>query len=137
MWRARTPLTAASANVRTDEGSDPWDLKPNGAMTNATVSNVRDVDERMLTLSFNGQEKTISVADRAPIVGDGSGLEARRTSSFQRGADGVVGQFELQAWAESGPTGVASGSTGVRAIPVVPLRARKWLHRPWTKPLAR
>jgi hypothetical protein len=32
----------------------------------------------MLTLSFNGQEKTISVADRAPIVGDGSGLEARR-----------------------------------------------------------
>ncbi len=47
-------------------------------MTNATVSNVRDVDERMLTLSFNGQEKTISVADRAPIVGDGSGLEARR-----------------------------------------------------------
>ncbi len=43
----------------------------------------------------------------------------------------VVGQFEFQAWAESGPTGVAREKPGVRAIAVVPLRARKWPHRPF------
>ena len=32
-------------------------------------------------------------------------------------------------WAESGPTAVASGSTGIRAITAVPSRARNRLHR--------
>ena len=45
----------------------------------------------------------------APVVGT-------RTRMSQKGGE----------W----PTGVASGSTGVRATAVVPLRARKWLHLP-------
>jgi hypothetical protein len=33
-------------------------------------------------------------------------------------------------WVDSAPTGTASGTTGVRAIAALPLRARNSLHRP-------
>ena len=33
-------------------------------------------------------------------------------------------------WAESAPTSVASGKTGVRAMAAIPLRAWSMLHRP-------
>lgn len=52
-----------------DEGSFPWDLKPNSTMTNATVSNaVKDVDGRTVTVKFGSKEKKISVADDTAIV---------------------------------------------------------------------
>jgi hypothetical protein len=38
--------------------------------------------------------------------------------------------------AESAPIGVASGRTGVRALAVVPMRARNRLHRPIKRPAA-
>lgn len=52
-----------------DEGSFPWDLKPNSTMTNATVSNaVKDVDGRTVTVKFGNKEKKLSVADDTAIV---------------------------------------------------------------------
>lgn len=52
-----------------DEGSFPWDLKPNSTMTNATVSNaVKDVDGRTVTVKFGNKEKKLSVADGTAIV---------------------------------------------------------------------
>ena len=42
-------------------------------------------------------------------------------------ADRVRGRL---SWADSAPTRVASGRTGVRAIPVIPYRARNTGHRP-------
>jgi len=53
----------------TGEGSRPWDLQPNSSMTNATVSNaVKAVDGHTITLTYQGKEKTISIADGTPIV---------------------------------------------------------------------
>jgi hypothetical protein len=52
-----------------NEGSFPWDLKPQSTMTNATVSNaVKDVDGNTLTVAYNGQEKKISVPVGTPVV---------------------------------------------------------------------
>lgn len=52
-----------------DEGSFPWDLKPNSTMTNATVSNaVKEVDGRTVTVKFGNKEKKITVADGTAIV---------------------------------------------------------------------
>ncbi|WP_454852654.1 DUF5666 domain-containing protein [Rhizobium binxianense] len=53
----------------TGEGSRPWDLQPNSTMTNATVSNaVKSVDGHTITLTYQGKEKTISIAEGTPIV---------------------------------------------------------------------
>ena len=48
----------------------------------------------------------------------------------RRKADISVGWRERRDWAESGPTGVTSGTTGVRAGATIPLQARNTLHRP-------
>jgi hypothetical protein len=49
------------------------------------------------------------------------------TSRIGRVADRGLGRLN---WAESAHTGVAWGTTGVRAKAVVQLRARSRLHRP-------
>ncbi|HKN29528.1 MAG TPA: hypothetical protein VJY34_17255 [Roseiarcus sp.] len=90
-------LVFPAAMKGTGEGSYPWDLKPNGTMTNATVSNaVKEVDGRMLTLTFHGQEKKISVADGTPIVTFAPATEADLKPGAtvfvpaQRAADGAL-----------------------------------------------
>jgi hypothetical protein len=51
------------------KGSRPWDLQPNSTMTNATVAKaVKAVDGHTITLTYEGKEKTISIADKTPIV---------------------------------------------------------------------
>lgn len=53
----------------TGEGNRPWDLQPNSSMTNATVSNaVKAVNGHTITLTYQGKEKTVSIADGTPIV---------------------------------------------------------------------
>ena len=53
----------------TGEGDRPWDVKPNGSMTNATVANaVKDVNGPMLTLDYKGGERKISIPDGTKIV---------------------------------------------------------------------
>ena len=42
----------------------------------------------------------------------------------------VVSQFEFRFWAESGPTRVASGRTGVWAKAGIPVRTRNRAYRP-------
>ena len=62
-------LIFPAAMKGTGEGSRPWDLQPNSTMTNATVANaVKAVDGHTITLSYQGKEKTISIADKTPIV---------------------------------------------------------------------
>jgi hypothetical protein len=81
----------------TGEGSYPWDLKPDSTMTNATVANaVREVDGRMLTLSYRGQEKKIAIPDATPIVTFAPATPADLTPGAtvfvpaERGADGAL-----------------------------------------------
>jgi hypothetical protein len=51
------------------EGSFAWDLKPKSNMTNATVANaVKGVDGQSVTVTYHGQEKTITVPEGAPVV---------------------------------------------------------------------
>lgn len=62
-------LIFPAAMKGTGEGSRPWDLKPNSTMTNATVAKaVKAVDGHTITLTYQGKEKTISIADDTPIV---------------------------------------------------------------------
>lgn len=62
-------LIFPAAMKGTGEGSRPWDVQPNSSMTNATVSNaVKAVDGHTITLTYQGKEKTISIADGTPIV---------------------------------------------------------------------
>ena len=82
---------------RTGEGSYPWDLKPKSTMTNGTVLNaVKDVDGRTLTVSYEGQEKKVSVPEGIPIVTFGPATEADLKPGAtvfvpaQRGEDGSL-----------------------------------------------
>jgi hypothetical protein len=53
----------------TGEGDRPWDVKPNGSMTNATVANaVKDINGPMLTLAYKGGERKINIPDGTKIV---------------------------------------------------------------------
>ncbi|MGO4441463.1 hypothetical protein [Rhizobium sp. RAF56] len=53
----------------TGEGDRPWDVKPNGSMTNATVANaVKDVNGPMLTLAYKGGQRKISIPDGTKVV---------------------------------------------------------------------
>jgi hypothetical protein len=62
-------LIFPAAMKGTGEGNRPWDLKPNSSMTNATVAKaVKSVDGHSVTLTYQGKEKTISIADDTPIV---------------------------------------------------------------------
>ncbi len=62
-------LIFPAAMKGTGEGSRPWDLKPNSTMTNATVAKaVKAVDGHSITLTYQGKEKTVSIAYDTPIV---------------------------------------------------------------------
>ena len=62
-------LIFPAAMKGTGEGSRPWDLKPNSSMTNATVAKaVKSVDGHTVTLTYQGQEKTISTSADTPNV---------------------------------------------------------------------
>lgn len=51
------------------EGSYGWDLKPNSTMTNATVGDaVKSVNGSLVTVSYHGQEKKISIPNGTPVV---------------------------------------------------------------------
>jgi len=51
------------------EGNFGWDLKPDSSMTNATVSNaVKSVDGGVVTVTYHGQEKKISIPTGTPVV---------------------------------------------------------------------
>ncbi len=53
----------------TGEGDYGWDLKPNSAMTNATVAQrVEGVSGPTLTLKYKGGEKKVSIPPSTPIV---------------------------------------------------------------------
>ncbi|NYT60658.1 hypothetical protein H0A65_17215 [Alcaligenaceae bacterium] len=53
----------------TGEGSYGWDLKPNSTMTNATVGDaVKSVDGSVVTVSYHGKEKKISIPSGTPVV---------------------------------------------------------------------
>ena len=53
----------------TGEGHQPWDLKPNSTMTNATVDQmVTAKDDQTLTLKYKGGEKKIVVGPDCAIV---------------------------------------------------------------------
>lgn len=51
------------------EGSFGYDLQPNSTMTNATVADaVTGVNGRAVTVSYNGEEKTIEIPEGTPVV---------------------------------------------------------------------
>jgi hypothetical protein len=53
----------------TGEGSYGWDLQPNSSMTNATVADaVKSVQGSVVTVSYHGQEKKISIQPDTPVV---------------------------------------------------------------------
>ncbi|MBB3964325.1 DUF5666 domain-containing protein [Rhizobium metallidurans] len=80
-------LIFPAAMKGTGEGSRPWDLKPNSSMTNATVAKaVKSVDGHTVTLTYQGKEKTISIADDTPIVT----FTAARKSDLTPGAHIIV-----------------------------------------------
>ena len=58
------------------------------------------------------------------------GSKPNQPDRFGRIADVADRGLGRLNWAESAPTKVASGRTGIRAIAVVPLHARSRLHRP-------
>jgi hypothetical protein len=70
-------LIFPAAMKGTGEGSYAWDLKPNSSMTNATVADaVKSVDGHTVTVTYNGQEKKISIPEGTPIVTFASAVEA-------------------------------------------------------------
>ncbi len=53
----------------TGEGDRPWDVKPNSAMTNATVANmVTSVNGPTLTLTYKRGERKINIPNGTPVV---------------------------------------------------------------------
>lgn len=51
------------------EGSFGWDLQPNSSMTNATVADaVKSVQGSVVTVSYHGQDKKISIQPDTPVV---------------------------------------------------------------------
>lgn len=81
----------------TGEGDRPWDLQPNSRMTNGTIDNpVTGVDGRTVTLSYNGQQKKITIPDQTPIVTVASATAedlkpgAPVFVTVQRGSDGAL-----------------------------------------------
>jgi len=51
------------------EGSYGWDLQPNSTMTNATVGDaVKSVQGSVVTVSYHGQDKKISIQQDTPVV---------------------------------------------------------------------
>lgn len=84
------------------EGSFGWDLKPESSMTNATVSNaVKAVDGGVVTVTYHGQEKKISIPTGTPVVtltqatADDVKAGAVVFVSAEKGADGNLSSGRL------------------------------------------
>jgi hypothetical protein len=84
------------------EGSFGWDLKPQSSMTNATVSNaVKSVDGSVVTVTYHGQEKKISVPTGTPVVTltqaspDDVKVGAVVFVSAEKGSDGSLSAVHL------------------------------------------
>ncbi len=54
----------------TGEGDRPWDLKPKSSMTNATVTeaSVAGVNGKVMTLTYKGGQRKVTVEPDTPIV---------------------------------------------------------------------
>ncbi|MGO7684411.1 hypothetical protein ACC696_06830 [Rhizobium ruizarguesonis] len=93
----------------TGEGNRPWDAQPNSQMTNATVSNaVKSVDGHTITLTYQGKEKTISIADGTPIV-----TLAPATKDDLKPGAGVVVMGEKAADGSISASQIAVGLNGI------------------------
>lgn len=93
----------------TGEGNRPWDAQPNSQMTNATVSNaVKSVDGHTITLTYQGKEKTITIADATPIVT----LAPATKDDLKTGA-GVIVTGEKAADGSISASQVAVGLDGI------------------------
>ncbi|WHO73717.1 hypothetical protein [Rhizobium sp. BT03] len=93
----------------TGEGNRPWDAQPNSQMTNATVSNaVKSVDGHTITLTYQGKEKTITIADGTPIVT----LAPATKDDLMAGA-GVIVTGEKAADGSISASQVAVGLNGI------------------------
>ncbi|MBB4443644.1 MULTISPECIES: DUF5666 domain-containing protein [Rhizobium] len=93
----------------TGEGNRPWDAQPNSQMTNATVSNaVKSVDGHTITLTYQGKEKTISIADGTPIV-----TLAPATKDDLKPGAGVVVTGEKAADGSISASQIAVGLNGI------------------------
>jgi hypothetical protein len=95
-------LIFPAAMKGTGEGNRPWDLKPNSSMTNATVAKaVKSVDGHSVTLTYQGKEKTISIADDTPIVTFTSAGKTDLTAGAhvivmgEKAADGTVSAAQV------------------------------------------
>jgi hypothetical protein len=93
------------------EGSFGWDLKPKSTMTNATVGDaVKSVQGSVLTVSYHGQDKKISIQRDTPVVT----LAAATAEDLKPGAVVFVS-------AEQGANGaISSGQVIVGKNGVVP-----------------
>lgn len=93
----------------TGEGNRPWDAQPNTQMTNATVSNaVKSVEGHTITLTYQGKEKTITIADATPIVT----LAPATKDDLKTGA-GVIVTGEKAADGSISASQVAVGLNGI------------------------
>ncbi|ARM90449.1 hypothetical protein RHEC894_CH04212 [Rhizobium sp. CIAT894] len=93
----------------TGEGNRPWDAQPNSQMTNATVSNaVKSVDGHTITLTYQGKEKTITIADGTPIV-----TLAPATKDDLKAGAGVIVTGEKAADGSISASQVAVGLNGI------------------------
>lgn len=93
----------------TGEGNRPWDAQPNSQMTNATVSNaVKSVEGHTITLTYQGKEKTITIADATPIVT----LAPATKDDLKTGA-GVIVTGEKAADGSISASQVAVGLNGI------------------------
>ncbi|PDS42843.1 hypothetical protein CO662_17330 [Rhizobium anhuiense] len=93
----------------TGEGNRPWDARPNSQMTNATVSNaVKSVEGHTITLTYQGKEKTITIADATPIVT----LAPATKDDLKTGA-GVIVTGEKAADGSISASQVAVGLNGI------------------------
>ncbi|AHG47348.1 hypothetical protein RLEG12_30635 [Rhizobium leguminosarum bv. trifolii CB782] len=93
----------------TGEGNRPWDAQPNSQMTNATVSNaVKSVNGHTITLTYQGKEKTITIADATPIV-----TLAPATKDDLKSGAGVIVTGEKAADGSITASQVAVGLDGI------------------------
>ena len=93
----------------TGEGNRPWDAQPNSQMTNATVSNaVKSVDGHTITLTYQGKEKIITIADATPIV-----TLAPATKDDLKAGAGVIVTGEKAADGSISASQVAVGLNGI------------------------
>ncbi len=77
----------------TGEGHRKWDLTPDSTMTNGTIY---DLEDRLLSIRFKGNERDMYVPSKAPVVKIGPGDKgllkpgAHIFAVAQKGADGTL-----------------------------------------------